>query len=325
MKRREFIALLGGAAAAWPARAQQAAMPVIGFLDSRTPEALVGRLRAFRQGLQESGYVEGENVAITYRWADNQLDRLPDLASDLVRHRVAVIAAAGRSCAFAAKAATTTIPITFVLADDPVTVGLVASFARPGGNITGVSFLAAEVTAKRLALLRELIPQVAHIGLLVNPAEAGRTENTVQSVEAASRTMGIKTQVLKANTIHEIETVFEGIERERPDALFIETAPFLNVRNVQLATLAAFHRLPATHSEREFPEAGGLMSYGSNIADAYRQQGAYIGRILRGDKPGDLPVVQSNKLELVINAATARMLGITIPPSLLAVTDEVIE
>jgi ABC-type uncharacterized transport system substrate-binding protein len=325
MQRRAFITLLGGAAA-WPfaARAQQATMPVVGFLDSRFPEAVAGRLRAFRHGLQETGYVEGENVAIIYRWAENKIDRLPELANDLVRLRVSVIATVSEG-AFAAKATNTTIPIVFVTADDPVKAGLVASLARPGGNITGINFLAAELVAKRLELLRELVPGAARVAVLVNPAEARRTESTVGALEAAARTIGLQIELLRADTIGQIEAAFNSIERARPDALFIATTPFLNVRNVQLAMLAAFHHLPATHSDREYAEAGGLMSYGSNTADAYRQQGAYIGRILRGAKPSDLPVVQSSKLELVINAATARMLGLTVPPSLIATADEVIE
>jgi putative ABC transport system substrate-binding protein len=326
IRRRAFITLLGGAAA-WPsaARAQQPALPVVGFLDSRSPEAMVGRLRAFRQGLQETGYVEGENVAIMYRWADNQINRLPELVSDLVHRRVAVIAAPGESAAFAAKAATSTIPIAFAVADDPVRDGLVASLARPGGNMTGINFMAAELVTKRIELLRELVPRVARVAVLVNPAEASRTESTIKAVETAARAMALEIQVLKSDTSREIEGAFDSIERERPDALFIGTSPFLNVRNVQLAVLAAFHRLPATHSEREFAEAGGLMSYGSNIADAYRHMGSYVGRILRGTKPADLPVVQSSRLELVINVATARMLGLTVPPMLLATADEVIE
>jgi putative ABC transport system substrate-binding protein len=326
MGRREFVALLGGAAVAWPlaAHAQHSAMPVIGFLDSRSPDTVAGRLHAFRQGLHESGYIEGENVAIMYRWAENQIDRLPDLASDLVR-RVAVIATAGEPAAIAAKAATTTVPIIFVVADDPVRSGLVASVARPGGTITGVNFLAAELVAKRLELLHDLLPRATRVAVLVNPAEAKRTESTLAAVKAAARTMALQIQVLSANTSREIEAAFDSIERERADALFIGTSPFLNVRNVQLSTLAAFHRLPATHSEREYAEAGGLMSYGSNIADAYHQAGAYTGRILKGARPVDLPVVQSSKLELVVNAGTARMLGLTVPDKLLATADEVIE
>ena len=327
MRRRDFITVLGATAAAWPfsVRAQQPTMPSIGVLDSRSPEAVVSRLRAFRQGLQETGYVEGENVAIVYRFAENQLERLPDLARDLVQRRVGVIVTLGEPSAFAAKAATATIPVVFGTADDPVKVGLVASLARPDGNLTGINFLAAELTAKRLELLRQLLPRADHIAVLVNPAEAGRTESTIAAAEVAGRTMGLHIQVFKADTSRQIETAFENMERDRPDALFVGTSPFLNVRNVQLAMLAAFHRLPGTHSEREYVEAGGLMSYGANIADAVRQMGVYTGRILKGAKLAELPVVQSSKLELVINAATARMLGITVPSSLLAVTDEVIE
>jgi putative ABC transport system substrate-binding protein len=327
MRRRDFISLIGGTAASWPlaARAQQAAMPVIGFLDSRTPEAVTGRLRAFRRGLQETAYVEGENVAITYRWAENQIDRLPELASDLVHRRVSVIVVAGEPAALAAKAATTAVPIVFAVADDPVRNGLVESLARPSGNITGINFLAAELVAKRLEILRELVPRAARVAVLVNPAEAARTQSTIAAVETAARTMALQIQVLSADTNREIEVAFDSIERERPDALFIGTSPFLNVRNTQLAMLAAFHRLPGTHSEREYAQAGGLMSYGSNIADAYLQVGIYAGRILRGAKPADLPVVQSTKLELVVNTATARMLGITVSPSLLARADGVIE
>ena len=300
-------------------------MPVIGFLDSRTPEAVTGRLRAFRRGLQETAYVEGENVAITYRWAENQIDRLPELASDLVHRRVSVIVVAGEPAALAAKAATTAVPIVFAVADDPVRNGLVESLARPSGNITGINFLAAELVAKRLEILRELVPRAARVAVLVNPAEAARTQSTIAAVETAARTMALQIQVLSADTNREIEVAFDSIERERPDALFIGTSPFLNVRNTQLAMLAAFHRLPGTHSEREYAQAGGLMSYGSNIADAYLQVGIYAGRILRGAKPADLPVVQSTKLELVVNTATARMLGITVSPSLLARADGVIE
>jgi putative tryptophan/tyrosine transport system substrate-binding protein len=327
MRRRDFIKVISGLAITWPhaARAQQPRVPAIGILDSRSPEAVVSRLRAFRQGLQETGYVEGENVAIVYRFAENQLERLSDLAKDLVERRVAVIVTLGEPSAFAAKAATTTIPVVFGTGDDPVKVGLVASLARPDGNLTGINFLSAELTAKRLELLRQLLPRADRIAVLVNPAEAGRTESTIATAEAAGHTMGLQIQVFKADTGRQIETVFENMEHDRPNALFIGTSPFLNVRNVQLAMLAAYHRLPGIHSEREYAEAGGLISYGANIADAVHQIGVYAGRILKGAKLAELPVVQSSKLELVINAATARMLGITVPSSLLAVTDEVIE
>jgi putative ABC transport system substrate-binding protein len=326
MKRRDFITLLG-TAAAWPlaARAQQPAMPVIGFLDSRSPDAVTGRLRAFRQGLKEAGYVEGENVAIAYRWAEDQYDRLPALAGDLVRRQVAVIVASGIPSISAAKAATSTIPIAFILAEDPVRLGLVSSLARPGGNLTGVNFLSAELVAKRLELLRELVPRIARVAVLLNPADSARTESSLRDVEAAARAIGLQIQILNANTSREIDAAFDSIARDRPDALFVTTTTFLSARMVQLALLAAFYRLPSSHDLREFVEAGGLMSYGTNIADVYRQNGVYTGRLLKGAKPADLPVMQSSKFELVINAHTARMLGIEVPPMLLARADEVIE
>jgi len=327
MRRRDCIALLGGAAA-WPlaARAQQPAMPTIGYLDSRSPDGVAGRLRAFRQGLGEAGFVENENVAILYRFAENQIDRLPQLAADLARRRVALIAApAGAPAALAAKAATTTIPILFVLAEDPVGFGLVSSLARPSGNMTGVNFLSAELAAKRLELLREMVPKARRVAVLVNPADARRTEVTLQDLEPAARRMDVQIQVLNANTANEIDAAFETISREQPDALFVAPTPFLNVRLVQLAQLAAFHRLPSTHDVREYPEVGGLMSYGSNIAETYRQVGVYAGRILQGVRTTELPVVQSSKFELAINARTARMLGIAVPPTLLVTADEVIE
>jgi putative ABC transport system substrate-binding protein len=328
MRRRAFITLIGGAAAvAWPvaARAQQPAMPVIGFLDSRPPDAMSDRLRAFRRGLKDAGYVEGENVAIVYRFAENQMDRLPELAADLVRRQVAVIATGVPPGAFAAKAATATIPIVFLVGGDPVSLGLVASLARPGGNLTGINFFTAELAAKRLELLHELVPGAARIAVLVNPADVANTEPTLRDVEAAARALGLQIQVLNADTSREIDAAFETMARERPSALFVGGSPFLAGRRVQLAQLASFHRLPATYSQREIPEVGGLMSYGASIADAYRQVGAYAGRLLKGTKPADLPVEQASKFELVINAQTARMLGLEIPPKLLALADEVIE
>ena len=327
MRRREFITLVGSAAAAWPltARAQQPAMPVIGLLDSRSPDAVAGRLRAFRQGLKETGYVEGENVAIIYRWAENQLDRLPELAADLVRRQVAVITPVGASSIFAAKAATTTIPIVFITGDDPVGIGLVASIARPGGNLTGIGIFTTELAAKRLELLRELLPTAARIAVLINPASAATTEATLREVEPAARAMGLRIEIFNANTSREIDTAFESMLRERPDALFVASTPFLNARVVQLTQLATFHRLPAIYGLREHAEVGGLISYGSNIGDAFRQAGLYTGRILKGAKPADLPVVQASKFELVINAPTARMLGLTVPDKLLVAADEVIE
>ena len=328
MRRREFITLLGSTTIAWPlaARAQQPAMPVIGFIDSRSPDALTERLRGFRQGLKETGHVEGENVAIEYRWAENQFDRLPALAADLVRRQVAVIATSGgTTTTLAAKAATTTIPIVFTSGQDPVGQGLVASLARPGGNLTGINFFNNELAAKQLELLRELAPAATRVAVLVNPASAMNTESTLRDVESGARAMRLQIQVLNASTSREIDAAFATFARERPDALFVNGDSFLNVRRVQLALLAGRHGVPAIYSGREFAEAGGLMSYGSDITDAYRQQGVYVGRILKGAKPADMPVVQASKFELVINAQTARMLGITVPPSLLARADEVIE
>jgi putative tryptophan/tyrosine transport system substrate-binding protein len=327
IERRKFLATLGGAAA-WPlaARAQQATMPVIGLLDTRSPEALTDRLRGFRRGLKDTGYVEGENVSIEYRWAENQMDRLPALAAELVRRRVALITTSGGpAVAFAAKAATTTIPIVFAVADDPVRLGLVASLSRPDGNLTGINFLVGELSAKRLELLRALVPAATRVVVLVNPAQVTNTESTLREVEAAARAMGLQIQVLNASTSREIDAAFATIARERPDALFVGNDAFFNARRVQLVLLAGRHGLPAIYWDREFAEAGGLMTYGSNIVDVYRQLGVYAGRILKGAKPADLPVVQSSKFELVINHQTVRMLGLTVPPSLLATANEVIE
>jgi putative ABC transport system substrate-binding protein len=328
MKRREFITLLGGAAAMWPltAHAQQPAMPVIGFLSSTSPDTYADRLRAFHRGLKDSGYVEGESVAIVYRWAENQFDRLPELAADLVRRRVAVIATTGGTLpALAAKAATTTIPIVFNVSEDPVRLGLVTSLARPGGNLTGINFFSGELVAKRLELLRELVPAATRVAVLVNPANVGNTETMLRDVATAARAFGLQVQVLNASTTREVNTAFAAFGRERPDALFVGAEIFFNSRRVQLVHLATRHAVPATFPNRDYPEVGGLMSYGANTADAWRQVGAYAGRILKGAKPADLPVVQASKFELVINAETARMLGLTVPPSLLSIADEVIE
>ena len=326
MRRREFITLLGGAAAVWPlaARAQQAAMPVVGFLDTRSPDGMTDRLRAFREGLKDSGYVERENVAIEYRWAENQLDRLPELAAELVRRQVAVIAATSTYSAFAANAATTTTPIVFLVGEDPVRLGLVASLARPGGNLTGINNFAGELTVKRLELLREMVPGAARIAVLVNPANIA-IETTLRDVQSAARVMGLQIQVLKASTSREIDAAFATFVRERPDAVFVSLDVFFISRRAQLVNLASRHALPATYPLREFAEVGGLMSYGTNIADTFRHIGVYAGRILKGAKPADLPVVQSTKFELVINAWSARMLGLTVPTTLLARADEVIE
>jgi ABC-type uncharacterized transport system substrate-binding protein len=327
VNKREFITLLGGAAAAWPlvVRAQQPAMPVIGFVSSQSPEAFREQLRGLRQGLKDTGYVEGENVAIEYRWAENQMDRLPALAAELVRRRVAVISTGSDAAAVGAQAATATIPIVFSFSQDPVRLGLVASLAQPGGNLTGINFLNAELAAKRLEFLRELVPAAARVAVLVNPTNAPTTETTLRDVEAAARAMGLQIQVLNASTSREIAAAFATFGRERPDALFVGGDAFFISRRVQLATLASRHAIPATYPMRDFVEVGGLMSYGSNLTDAYRQVGVYAGRILKGAKPADLPVVQATKFELVINAETARMLGLTVPPTLLATADEVIE
>ena len=324
MRRREFISLLGGAVA-WPldARAQQPAMPVIGLLApvSQNEELL----RGFRQGLRQAGFVEGENVSTLHLSAENEIDRLPALADDLARRRVAVIVAVGNAAVLAAKAAAATVPIVFVTAEDPVKLGLVVSLARPGGNLTGTNILQSEVVTKRFELLRELVPAATRIAVLVDPANKTTTETVLQEVEAAARAMTLHTQVLHASNGREIGAAFATFERARPDALFVSGGPLFTARRVQLATLAARHMIPMTTANRQITETGGLMSYGVNITDAFRQVGDYAGRILKGEKPADLPVVQATKFELVINVETARILGLTVPSTLLAVADEVIE
>jgi putative ABC transport system substrate-binding protein len=286
---------------------------------------MTDRLRAFRLGLKDVGYVEGENVTIIYRFAEDQNDRLPELAAELVRRQVTVIAASATTAAPAAKAATTTIPIAFIAAQDPVRLGLVASLARPGGNLTGINFFSGELAAKRLDLLHDLLPRAVRVAVLVNPADAANTASTLRDVEAAARAIGLQVQVLNASTGREINAAFENVGRDRPDALFVGANTFFNARHIQVVQLAAFHRLPAVYPTRDFVEVGGLMSYGTDVMDAFRQLGVYAGRILKGTKPADLPVVQSSKFDLVINAETARMLGLAVPPMLLAHADEVIE
>jgi putative ABC transport system substrate-binding protein len=326
VKRREFITLLRGAAA-WPlaARAQQPAIPVVGLLHITAPGTFTQELRAFHQGLKETSYVEGENVRIEYRWADNQLDRLPELAAELARRQVTVIVVAGHDAIFAAKTATTTIPVVFLAADDPVRLGLVSSLARPGGNLTGFNILTSEMAAKRLGLLHELMPSAARFAALLNPANATTTQAMLRDLEPAARALGLQIQVINADTIDEINAAFATFMRERPDALLVASGPFFSSRRVQLVQLAARHAIPAIYSGRQYPEVGGLMGYGPSLVDAYRQLGVYAGRILKGVKPADLPVVQSTKIELVINAQTAKMLDVTVPPTLLSIADDMIE
>jgi putative ABC transport system substrate-binding protein len=325
MKRREFITLLGGAAA-WPlaARAQQRPPAVIGFLSSSALADRARYLLAFRQGIRETGYVEGQNVAIEYRWAQDQYDRLPDLAADLVRRQVTVIAAHDTLSAIAAKSATKTIPIVFATGGDPIKDDLVTSLNRPGGNVTGVSFIAVELGAKQLGLLHELRPGTARIAVLVNP-KWPITERFVSEVRAAASAVGQQIEVLHVSTGREIDTAFASLARNPVDALLVGPSPLANNRRVRLVTLAAYHRVPAIYPQREAAEAGGLMSYGTSLSDAYRQAGVYTGRILKGEKPVDLPVIQSSKFEFVINLNTAKAFGLSFPPGLLAIADEVIE
>jgi putative tryptophan/tyrosine transport system substrate-binding protein len=325
VRRRQFIKLVGGAIA-WPlaAQAQQPATPVIGFLSSSALADRARYLTPFQQGVRETGYVEGQNVVVEYRWAQDQHDRLPDLAADLVRRQVTVIAAHDTPSSIVAKAATTTIPIVFASGGDPVKLGLVASLNRPGANVTGVTFVTAELGAKQLGLLHELQPGAVRVGVLVDPNFAP-TQSFVSDVQAAASSLGKQIEVLEASTGRDIDTAFARPAQKPIDALLVGPGPLLDNRRVQLATLAAYHRVPAIYSLREFAEAGGLMSYGTSITGAYRQAGVYTGRILKGEKPADLPVIQSTKFEFVINLNTARTFGLTFPPGLLAIADEVIE
>jgi len=325
--RRKFLATLG-AAAAWPlaVRAQQPAMPVVTFVTGRPADASARHTAAFRKGLDETGYVERQNVTVEYYWLDGRYDRLPSLMADLVRRRVAVIATPGPTAAAqAAKAATTTIPIVFGIGGDPVTLGLVASLARPGGNATGVSFLTQEIAAKRLGLFHDLVPKAARIAMLVNPANRPIAELMLRDIPEAARALGVQIQVVNASTSREIEAAFATIAQDRADALFVASEGFFNARRVQFATLATHYRIPAAYGQREVVEAGGLMSYGTDILDNYRQIGVYTGQILKGANPADLPVLQSTKFEFVINAQTARLLGIEVPNALQLLADEVIE
>jgi putative ABC transport system substrate-binding protein len=326
VKRREFITLLGGAAA-WPlaARGQQPATPVVGFVDGGSLDASAARAAAFRKGLNETGYVEGQNVTVEYHWLEGRYGSVPALMADLVRRQVAVIATPITVTALAAKTATATIPIVFGAGDDPVRLGLVASLARPGGNATGINIFVQEVVAKRLRLLHDLLPKAARVAVLVNPANASSVEATLRGVQEAAPPIGLQSQILNATTIDEIDAAFATFARERPDALFVAPDTFFTSRRVQFATLTARDRIPASYAVRELVAAGGLMSYGTDVADMFRQVGVYTGSILKGAKPADLPVLQLTKFEFVINLQTARALGIEVPPAVLSIADEVIE
>jgi putative ABC transport system substrate-binding protein len=327
MQRREFITLLGGTAAGWPlaTRAQQPTMPVVGFIRDGSADGSARFVAAFRQGLSENGYVEGQNVTVEYHWLEGQYDRLPALMADVVRRHVAVIATPGNAPAIAAKAATATIPIVFGVGGDPVQLGLVASVARPGGNATGINFFNTVVATKRLRLLHDLVPNAARVAVLVNPANATTADSNLREVQEAAPTLGLQIQILNASAIGEIDAAYATFARERPDALFVTGDAFFVGRRVQLATLAASYKIPAAYSSRDYVAAGGLMSYGTDLADMFRQVGFYTGTILKGAKPADLPVLQATKFEFVINRTTANALGLTIPAGVLSIADEVIE
>jgi putative tryptophan/tyrosine transport system substrate-binding protein len=328
MRRREFITLLGGAATAWPlaGRAQQPAMPVVGLVSGRSPGDSVRIAGAFRKGLNETGYIEGQNVTVEYHWLEGQYDQLPSLMADLIRRHVAVIATpASNPAALAAKAATTTIPIVFGVGADPVKLGLVASLARPGGNATGINFLSADITAKRLGLLHDLVPKATRIAALVNPGNASSDEAAQRDLPEAARAIGLQVELLNASTSREIEAAFAAMLRDRADALLVTPDGFFTSRRAQLATFAARYGIPSAHSSREEVEAGALMSYGPDLLEVYRQGGAYTGQILKGAKPADLPVMQSTKFEFMINIQTARLLGIEVPNSIQLLADEIIE
>jgi putative tryptophan/tyrosine transport system substrate-binding protein len=328
MRRREFITLFGSAAATWPlvAQAQQPVMPVVGVINAGAADAAVTRVAAFRKGLNETGYVEDQNVTVEYHWLEDQYDRLPALASDLVRRKVAVIATPGSGpAALAAKAATTTIPIVFGVGQDPVQLGLVASLARPGGNATGINFFVQEVVAKGLRLLHDLVPKAVRVAVVNNPANAATSETTLREVRQAAPTIGLQIRILNATTIGEIDAAFAGFARERPDAVFVAPDGFFTSRRGQFATLTARDKIPAAYTNREYAAAGGLMSYGTDLVDTWHQVGVYTGSILKGAKPADLPVLQPTKFEFVINLQTARALGIEVPSGVLSIADEVIE
>ena len=326
-RRRDFITLLGGAAVAWPlaARAQQPALPVVGFVSSRSPDDSARYGAAFRKGLSTSGAIEGQGLTVEYRWLDGQYDQLPVLMADLVRRRVAVIAGVGVPIVLAAKAATASVPIVFAVADDPVGLGLVASLARPGANATGINFLALEVVAKRLNLLRELLPKATRIAVLVNPTNGTNADSTLRDASEAARALGMQIHAIKASTVGEVDAAFATMVRDQVDALFVGADAFLISRRVQIAITAARHGIPTVATVREWVEAGALMSYGTDIEDVYRQVGDYTGRVLKGAKPAEMPVQETTKLEFLINLTTARVIGLDLPAALLARADEVIE